>query len=186
MHAIAESALKTVGVEQAQEDLEILFFAVMRRGGEQDEVTRDLAKQFTKLVAFSILDLAAKEGGRHLVRLVYDDQIPLGLLQFGLDVFIAGQFIQSGDSQRGFGKGIARNGSLQAVVRENVKGNVKAQVELILPLLHKVAGRDDEAAMEIATNHEFFDEQSCHDGFARSWVVGQQVAQGLFAQHRLV
>ncbi len=40
--------------------------------------------------------------------------------------------------------------------------------------------------MEIAANHEFFDEQSRHDGFARARVIGQQVAQGLFAQHRLV
>ena len=89
MNAIAKATFKTVGIEQAQEELEIFLFAVVWRGSEQDEVARDLAEQFTKLIAFGLLDLAAKEGGRHLVRLVHDDQIPLGLSQFVLDLLIA-------------------------------------------------------------------------------------------------
>ena len=77
MHTVAEAAFEAVGVEQAHEELEILFLAVVGRGRHQQQVARDLAQQLAEAVALGVVDLAAKEGGRHLVRLVADDQVPV-------------------------------------------------------------------------------------------------------------
>jgi hypothetical protein len=38
--AVAELAVEAVGIEQRQEKLEVLFLAVVRRGGHQQQVPR--------------------------------------------------------------------------------------------------------------------------------------------------
>jgi hypothetical protein len=63
---------------------------------------------------------------------------------------------------------------------------MEASVEFVLPLLSEVAGTDDEAAFEIASRNQFLDEETCHDGLTRAWVVGKKEAQRLPRQHGLV
>ena len=63
---------------------------------------------------------------------------------------------------------------------------MKATIQLILPLFHEVAGRDNEAAVQIPANHQFLNEQARHNRLASTGIVGQQVAQGLFAKHRII
>ena len=79
VNAIAKPALEAVRVEQTQEQLEILFFATMRRCREQQKVARNLPQHLPKLVAFGIPYLPTKKGRRHLMCLVHHNQIPLGL-----------------------------------------------------------------------------------------------------------
>ena len=78
MDAVAEAALEAVAVEQRHEELEVLFLAVVRRGRHQQEVARERREELAEPVALGVLDLAAEEGGRHLVRLVADDRGPSG------------------------------------------------------------------------------------------------------------
>src|SRR5260370_14860547 len=63
---------------------------------------------------------------------------------------------------------------------------MKATIQLILPLFHEVAGRDNEAAVQIPTNHQFLNKQARHDRLASAGIICQQVAQGLFAKHRII
>ena len=63
---------------------------------------------------------------------------------------------------------------------------MKAPVQLVLPLLGEAAGADDEAALEVATGNQLFDQQAGHNRLARARVIGQQEAQRLTRQHRLV
>ena len=50
----------------------------------------------------------------------------------------------------------------------------------------QAAGADDEAALQIAAHDQLLDEQPRHDGLAGTRVVGQQEAQRLAWQHRLI
>ncbi len=63
---------------------------------------------------------------------------------------------------------------------------MEAPVELVLPLLGQAAGADDEAALQVAAGDELLDEEPGHDGLAGAGVVGEQEAQRLARQHRLV
>ena len=75
---------------------------------------------------------------------------------------------------------------LELVVGEDLEGQVEAAVELVLPLLGEAAGADDEAALEVAARDQLLDEQAGHDRLAGARVVGEQEAQRLARQHRLV
>ena len=57
-------------------ELKVLFLAVVRRGGHQQEVARQRREQLAEPVALGVLDLAAEERGGQLVRFVADDEIP--------------------------------------------------------------------------------------------------------------
>ena len=63
---------------------------------------------------------------------------------------------------------------------------MKAAVELILPLLSQAAGADDETALEITTGDQLLDQQASHDRLASAGIIGEQEAQGLACEHRLV
>ena len=54
---------------------------------------------------------------------------------------------------------------------------------LVLPLLDEAAGRDDQAAFEVAADQQFLDQQAGHDGLAGAGIVGEQEAQRLARQH---
>ena len=63
---------------------------------------------------------------------------------------------------------------------------MEAAVQLVLPLLGEAAGADDEAALQIAARDQLLDEQPRHDRLAGAGIVGEQEAQRLPRQHRLV
>ena len=68
--------------------------------------------------------------------------------------------------------------------------DVEAQAELlgqlVLPLLDEAAGRDDQAALEIAADQQLLDQQPGHDRLAGAGIVGEQEAQRLARQHLAV
>ena len=57
---------------------------------------------------------------------------------------------------------------------------------LVLPLLGQVAWTDDKTTLYVAARDQFLDEQSRHDGLARTWVIGEQKAQRLTWEHGLI
>ena len=58
--------------------------------------------------------------------------------------------------------------------------------QLVPPLLDEAAGRDDQDAAGVGPHDEFADVEAGHDRLARAGVVGQDEAQRLARQHRLV
>ena len=75
---------------------------------------------------------------------------------------------------------------VELVIGENLKGQMKTAVKLVLPLLGEAARADDETALQIATGDQFFDEQTRHDRLAGAGIVGKQKAQWLPRQHGLI
>ena len=186
--AVAEAALEAVAVEQGEEELEVLLLAVVRRGRHQQEVAGQAGQEPAELVAPGVADLAAEEGGRHLVGLVADHQVVAAVAgpQLGLDLLVAGQLVQPRDGQVVLQEPVAGARRLQLVVGQDVEGQIEAAVELVLPLLHEAAGADHEAALQVAARDQLLDEQPGHDRLAGAGVVGQQEAQRLARQHGLV
>ena len=112
-------------------------------------------------IALRVLDLAAEERSRHLVRLVAHDKVPAAVrrLQLLLDILVAGELVEAGDDEVGLQEPIAGARRFELVVRENLEGQLKAAVELVLPLFRETAGTDDEAALEVSAGDELLDEQ---------------------------
>ena len=100
MDAVAELALEAVAVEQGHEELEVGLLAVVRRGGQQQEMPGQRREQLAEPVALGVLDLVAEVGGAELVGFVADDQVPVGLLELGLDIFVAAELVEPADGQR--------------------------------------------------------------------------------------
>ena len=75
--AVAKFSVEAVGVEERQEQLEVLFLAVVRRGRHQQEDGGCVRPSFSaSLEAPGLLQFAAEEMGGELVRLVEHDEIP--------------------------------------------------------------------------------------------------------------
>src|SRR5438552_10078252 len=115
-------------------------------------MTSDLAEQLPKLVAFGEFDLTAKESRGHFVRLVDHHQVPIGLFQLCLYMFVARELVEACDAKGHVDEGVARCRGFQAVVGEYIEGDLKFATQFVLPLLDKVAGGDNQAAAQISTN----------------------------------
>ena len=63
---------------------------------------------------------------------------------------------------------------------------MEAPVELVLPLLGKHTGADDEATLQIAASNQLLDEEARHDRLPGAGIVGEEEAQRLAGEHRLV
>ena len=138
-------------------------------------------------VAFGVLDLAAEEGGRHLVGLVADDEIPAAVrrLELLLHVLVAAELVQPAMTRL-----VSRNqlpvraaSSLSFVRSRRAGGSAgTARPATARP---GCRGRRPGTA-EVAAGDQLLDEEPGHDGLAGAGVVGQQEAQRLAGQHRLV
>ena len=186
--AVAEAALEAVAVEQGEEELEVLLLAVVRRRRHQQEMAGQARQELPEPVPLRVLDLAAEEGRRQLVRLVAHDQVPAGVgrLQLLLHVLVAGQLVETGDDQVGLQEPVAGAGGFELVVGQDLERKLEPSVELVLPLFGETAGADDEATRQVAAGDQLLDEQAGHDGLAGARVVGEEKAQRLARQHRLV
>ena len=51
---------------------------------------------------------------------------------------------------------------------------MESPVEFVLPLLDQTARADNQTALQVASGNQLLNEQPRHDGFARSWIVGEQ------------
>ena len=165
---VAEAAFEAVAVEQGEEELEVLLFAVVRRRRQQQEVAGQARQELPEAVALRVLDLAAEEGRRQLVRLVAHDQVPAGVgrLQLLLHVLVARQLVEAGDDQVGLQEPVAGAGGFELVVGEDLERKLEPAVELVLPLFGEAAGADDEATLQVAARDQLLDEQAGHDVLA--------------------
>ena len=186
MHAIAGTAFEAVAVEQRQEKLEIFILAVMRRRGHQQKMPRELAEKLAEPIALGVLDLAAKEGGRHLVGFVANDKVPVGVGQLRLHVLIPAQLIQPADGHGILGEPVAGACRFEFVVRQDFEGKLKSLIEFVLPLLGEIARAHDHAAMQVAADQQFFDEQPGHDRLAGAGIIRQKKPERLPRQHLAV
>ena len=188
MDAVAELALEPVAVEQRHEQLEVLFLAVVRRGGHQQEVAREAREELAQPVALRVADLAAEEGGRELVGLVDHDQVVAAVrgAQLRLHVLVAGQLVQARDGEVVLEEPVAGAGGFELVVRHDLERQVEPPAELVLPLLDEAAGADDEASAEVAPRDQLLDEEAGHDRLAGARIVREQEAQRLAREHLLV
>ena len=115
--------------------------------------------------------------------LIHHDQVPVAPLKFALYVLVTAQLVQPADGQRILQEPVAGSRRFQLVIRQNLKGQVKLEMEFVLPLISKHSGAHDEAAVQVTTGQEFFDQETGHDGLAGSGIVGQKKPQGLPWQH---
>jgi len=103
------AALEAICIEQRHEEPEVFFFAVVRRGGHEQEVAAAFGKLPAELIALGVGDVLAGHAGRHSVSFVAYHEIPFfGLLQLLLQIGAAAQHIQARNEQRRCGKGVAR------------------------------------------------------------------------------
>ena len=188
MHAVAEAALEAVLVQQLHEELKVLLLAVVGGGGEEQEVAGKGREHLSQVVALGVLDLVAKEGGRHLVGLVAYYQVPAAVagLEQRLAVLVAGQLVHARYGQRRLREPVACSGRLQLVVGHDLKRQLEPPVELILPLLGQAAGTHHQAALQVSADFELLYQQSRHDGLSGAGIVCQKKPEGLAGQHRVV
>ena len=109
-------------------------------------------KQLAEPVTLRGFDLAAEEGGRHLVGFVADNQIPVGLLELLLEVFVPAELVEATDDKVVLLEPVAGSGRFQLVVRHDLERQMEPAIQFILPLLGEVAGANDHATLEIAAD----------------------------------
>ena len=95
--AVAELAVEAVGVEQRQEELEVLFLAVVRRGRHQQQVARVRAELLREAEAAGLFELRAEVVGGELVGLVEDDQVPPGGAELLLQLLVPRHLVEPDD-----------------------------------------------------------------------------------------
>ena len=180
VHRVPVPALEPVGVQQRQEQLEVLVPSRVRGRGHQQQVPGVPAEQLAELVALGLLQLVAEVVRRHPVRLVHDYQVPVGPIQLVLEVVGTRQLVHPGDQQLVLGENGVLGGwrlGVGELPGEQLEVQPELVAQLILPLLHQAAGRDDQAAFQVAAEHQLLDVQARHDRLARARVVGEQEPQ---------
>ena len=89
---------KSVVIDQAHPELEVLVFAVVRCGRHQQEVPRDLrtTEQLAERVSLRLGELLAEVVRGELVCLIDDDEVPMRPfgLELRLPVFLARELIE--------------------------------------------------------------------------------------------
>lgn len=186
MDAVAGLALEPVAVEQGKEEMEVLVLAVVGRGRQEDELSGVGGQHLAQLEALGVLHLCPKVGGRHLVGLVHNDKVPIDGGQLVEDVLVAAELVEPGDAQVVFLEPVAGTRRREALVGEDLKGEVEPFLQLVLPLFNEAARGNDEATVHVTPDDEFLDEQPGHDGLSRAGIVGEQEAQGLAPQHGFI
>ena len=145
-------------------------------------------EQLPELVALGVLDLAAEEVADILCA---SSQTTRSQRQSARRASAWTSSLRDSLSRRAMTrfvleKPVARAGRFELVVGENVERQVEATVQLVLPLLDQAAGAHDQAPLQVAARDQLLDQQPGHDRLAGAGVVGQQEAQRLARQHRLV
>ncbi len=95
VHGLADGADVGIGVrvEELEEEAEILRIALVRRGRQQQHVIGCVPQELAQLVAQTLVGFVC---GRHAVRFVHDDKVPVDLAQTGEDLVPLGE-VERGD-----------------------------------------------------------------------------------------
>ena len=94
--------------------------------------------------------------------------------------------VEPGDQQRLLPERVAAARGLDHLLGEDLEVEAELLPQLVLPLLDQAAGRDDQAALDVAADHQLLAEEPRHDRLAGARVVSQQVAQRLAREHLAV
>jgi hypothetical protein len=113
------------------------------------------------------------------VSFVANHKVPVGVGQLGLDVLITAQLVQAADGHRILGEPIAGARRFKLVVRQDLEGELESLVKFVLPLLGEIAGAHDHAAVQIAADQQFLDEETSHNRLAGAGIVSQKEPPGL-------
>src|SRR5947209_2449048 len=140
MDAIPKFALEAITVQQCHEQLKIYLLAVVWRSRHEQEVAAEATEQLAEMVALGVLDFSSEVGGRHLVGLVADDEVPFSGFEFRLEVFVTRQVVEPSDQQVVVGEWIPASGRLDHVSVKDVEIELEFRPQLLLPLLHQAAG----------------------------------------------
>ncbi len=111
------------------------------------------------------------------MRLVHHHQIPVRGLQLGLQFVGAGELVHPGDQQRLSFEHRLAEGGLHQLPGQQLEPEPEPVEQLLLPLLHQAARRDDQASGEVTPQHQLLDVEPGHDRLPGTWVVGQQEPQ---------
>src|SRR5260370_39818600 len=91
---------ETVGIEQAHEELKVLFLAVVRGGGEQQEVAGMVPDALGKEAPLRLLNLAGEQLRGELVSLIEHNEVPIGsVVEEELEVLVTAQLVEPRDHQ---------------------------------------------------------------------------------------
>ena len=99
---------------------------------------------------------------------------------------VAGKLVEPGNEAVLLGKVVAALALLLLFAAEQLKVEAKLFAQFVLPLFRQRTGRHDEHASGIGAHGHLANQQTGHDGFAGTGVVGQHKAQGLAGQHGFV
>ena len=173
LHGLANGLHVGVGVlvKELQEEGEVVWVALVRRGGKQQQVVRAVAKELPQPVALALVRLIAR---RHTVGLVDYHQVPVRLPQSGKDVFALGE-VERCDHQL-LVNPLVDAGTGRGYRRPSTRGKRSSNFSLS-SRCHwncQVGGTDHEYALGKPSEFELADEQPCHDGLACPGVVGEQ------------
>ena len=115
-------------------------------------------------------------------------QVPaaVGRQHLVLGALIARHLVKPGDDEIRLKEPVAGACRLELVVGQNLERQVEASVEFVLPLLDQASRANDETSLQIASDDEFLDQQPRHNRLAGARIVGEQEAQRLPRQHRLI
>ena len=149
-------------------------------------VSRD--EQLAEPVALGVLHLAAEVGGRHLVRLVADDEVPVGLLaSFACTSSLRLSLSRRQIDQVVLGEPVAGARRLELVVGQDLEGQAgTARYSSSCHCSTRLPGQTIRQRCRSPRSEQLLDEQPGHDRLARAGVVGQQEAQRLARQHLAV
>ena len=120
------------------------------------------------------------------MRLIADDQIPLGDLELFLQGFIPRELIQTADTKVCLSEYISAGGGFDAVIGQNLKAEMELGIQLVLPLFRQTAGRYDQTALQVAARDQLTDEEPGHDGLAGTGVIRQNKTEREPGQHLLI
>ena len=186
VHAVPGPALEAIAVEQGEEEFEVLLLAVVRRRRHEQQIPGGRGDEFAELVSLGLLLLTTEPVGGHLVGLVDDDQIPVGLLEQFLDVLVSSELVDAGDDLVVFQEPVPTRRRLESLVGEDLEAEVELLAKLVLPLFPQTAGGDDQTPLQITADLELLDEEPGHDRLAGTRIVGKQESERLLLQHSVV
>lgn len=129
--------------------------------------------KLSKFVTFGVLYLAREQARRHTVGLVADNEVPVRRsLELGLKTLGTGRHVEAHDKSMALDKRIAGDRRLDLLARQHVESEVKLLFQLVLPLLDKATGRDDQASLKVTADQQLLDEEASHDRLAGAGIVG--------------
>ena len=118
--------------------------------------------------------------------LIDDDQVPLGVFQFFLIVFVAGELIESTDELVAFIKVVTAGTLFLFLPTEDIKLDTELFQQFVLPLFGQGAGGDNQYALGIGSHQQFPNQQTSHNGFTRTRIIRQNITKRLAGQHGLI